>query len=301
MTTLPATDDYPRIAANGIELSYDRFGDPQAPALLLIMGFACQMLQWDEPFCEQLAARGYHVIRFDNRDIGQSTWFTDAGVPPMGKLLLRSLLRRPTGAPYLLADMAADSVGLLDALGIEQAHIVGASMGGMIAQEVALRYPQRVRTLTSIMSTTSDPWLPPAKLRVWSVMLKRPATDRAGYIAHYARTWQVLRGPGRYPEDEARDLVRAGRLFARGLNPSGVARQLAAIVASGSRRKRLHGLKTPTLVIHGNADPLIRLPGGVATARAIPGARLQIVVGMGHALPERVWPEVLDGIAKHAV
>jgi pimeloyl-ACP methyl ester carboxylesterase len=286
-------------AANGIELCYDTFGDRTAPTLMLIMGLAAQMTAWDEEFCEQLAARGYFVIRFDNRDIGLSTKFPQHGTPDLMTLLGQALLRRPVAAPYTLRDMAADAVGLLDALGIERAHVVGASMGGAIGQEMAIHFGTRLRTLTSIMSSTGDPSLPQATPEEAALLLAPPPKDRDSYFESYKRTWAVLRGPG-FPLDEARDLERAARNWERGLNPAGVARQLAAILASGDRTQALGSVRVPTLVIHGDADPLVRHEGGVATAEAIPGARLVTIKGMGHALPISMWPQLIDAIAEHA-
>lgn len=287
------------VPANGIELCYDTFGDRAAPPLLLVMGLAAQMIAWDEAFCEQLAARGYFVIRFDNRDIGRSTRFPQHGTPDLMALLGQALMRKPVTAPYTLRDMATDAAGLLDALGITRAHIVGASMGGAIAQEMAIHFPDRLLTLTSIMSSTGDPSLPQATPEAMAVLLAPPPKDRDSYFESYKRTWAVLRGPG-FPLDEAKDLERAARAWDRGLNPPGVARQLAAILASGDRTAALASVRVPTLVIHGSADPLVRHQGGVATAKAIQGARLLTIDGMGHALPISMWPQLIDAIAAHA-
>ena len=287
------------VKANGIELCYDSFGDPAAPPLLLIMGLAAQMIAWDEQFCTRLAARGYRVIRFDNRDIGRSTRLDGAGVPDVGAALMAALAGRPVQAPYLLRDMANDAVGLLDALGIERAHLVGASMGGAIAQLMSIHHPARVRTLTSIMSSTGEPGLPAPTPQAMTVLLKPTPSDRSAYLESFRQTWKVLR-VGSFPDDEARDLERAERNFARGLNPAGVARQLAAILASGGRKSALADLSVPALVIHGDLDPLVPLAAGVATARSIPGAKLQVVKGMGHALPISMWPALIDAIADHA-
>lgn len=285
--------------ANGIELCYDSFGDPAAPPLLLIMGLAGQMIAWDEEFCGRLAARGYRVIRFDNRDIGLSTRFDAAGVPDVGAALMAALQDRPVAAPYLLRDLADDTVGLLDALDIERAHIVGASMGGAVAQLLAIHHPQRVRTLTSIMASSGAPGLPSPTPGAMAMLMKPTPTDRAGYLASYRQTWKVLRA-GSFPDDEARDPARAERTFARGLNPAGVARQLVAIIASGSRKSALAGVRVPTLVIHGDIDPLVPLACGIDTAESVPGARLRVIEGMGHALPIAMWPQIIEAIAAHA-
>jgi pimeloyl-ACP methyl ester carboxylesterase len=283
--------------ANGIELCYDTFGDRDAAPLILIMGLAAQMIAWDEEFCALLASRGYWVIRFDNRDIGLSTKFNQRGVPDVLAMLTGQ--RGATALPYTLRDMANDAVGLMDALGIESAHVVGASMGGAIAQEMAIHYPSRVRTLTSIMSSTGEPGLPPPTAEAMEILLAPMPTDRESYFARYAQTWAVLRGPG-FPLDEARDAERAAKIFDRGLNPPGVARQLAAIVASGSRKDVLGAVGVPVLVIHGDVDPLVPLAGGIATVNAIPGAKLVVIKGMGHALPISMWPQIIEAIVSHA-
>jgi len=286
--------------ANGIELTYDTFGDPGAPPLLLIMGLASQMIAWDDDFCVMLAARGYWVIRFDNRDIGLSTKFSQSGVPDVAALLARSMKGEPVTAPYTLDDMADDTVGLMDALGVDSAHVVGASMGGAIAQTIAIRHRQRLRTLTSIMATSGAAGLPPPTPEAMAVLLTPTPTERNAYIERYIQTWKVLRGPG-FALDEARDPERAGQLHTRGLNPPGVARQLAAIIASGSRKKQLASLLAPTLVIHGDVDPLVPVACGIDVARTVAGAKLVIIEGMGHALPIPMWPRIVDAIAEHAV
>lgn len=293
-----------RARSNGLDLAYDCFGDPAAQPLLLIMGLGTQMIAWDEAFCEQLAGHGYRVIRFDNRDIGLSTKLDHAGVPDVAKLLMQAVAGLAVDAravPYTLADMAADAVGLLDALGIPSAHVVGASMGGAIGQEMALRHPKRVRTLVSIMSTSGAPGLPPPTPAALSVLMTPTPTDRVGYVARYRNVMKVLRGPGAFPEEELLDDARAERAFERGVNPPGYARQLAAIIASGSRRERLATLQTPTLVLHGNSDPLVPIECGIDVVRAVPGARMVTIDGMGHALPRSSWPAIVDAIAEHAV
>ena len=285
--------------ANGIELCYEIFGDPAAEPLILIMGLGAQMIQWDDDFCRQLAARGFRVIRFDNRDIGQSSRLS-GGKPltPLELLKLR-FLKIPVKAPYRLSDMAEDTVGLMDALGIASAHLVGASMGGMIAQEIAISFPQRVRSLTSIMSTTGNPKIPGPTREAMAVLMAPPPKSKEEYIARFGKTWKVLRA-GSFPDDEALDPARAERTFGRGLNPAGVGRQLRAILASGSRKPRLRSVKAPTLVIHGTVDPLVHPAGGKDTAASIPGAKLVMVERTGHALPMQMWPQIIDAIDKHA-
>ena len=284
---------------NGIELCYEIFGADDAEPMLLIMGLGAQMLLWDDEFCQQLAARGFRVIRFDNRDIGKSSKLT-GGKPlkPLELLKLR-FLKIPVAAPYRLRDMAEDTVGLMDALGIKSAHLVGASMGGMIAQEIAISFPQRVRSLTSIMSTTGNPKVPPPTREAGAMLMAPPPTTKEEFLTRFAQTWKVLR-VGSFPLDEAKDRERAERIFARGLNPAGVGRQLRAILASGSRKERLRAVKAPTLVIHGTVDPLVRPEGGKDTAASIPGAKLLMIDGMGHAIPIPMWPPIIDAIDKHA-
>ncbi len=298
MTATPARlEQFAR--ANGIELCWDSFGDPAATPLLLIMGLASQMIAWDDAFCAQLATAGGHrVIRFDNRDIGHSTHFPQLGVPDIAALMAQAMAGEPVSVPYLLRDMANDVVGLLDALKIARAHIVGASMGGAIGQELAIHHPQRMLSFTSIMSSTGDPTLPPPTREAMAILFTPSPPTLEEYLPHYARVWHVLRGPG-FPLDEARDAERARAVFARGLNPAGVARQLAAILASGNRKPALRGVRVPTLVIHGDADPLVPVECGVDVANAIPGARLLRIPRMGHALPISMWPQMIEAIVQH--
>lgn len=290
----------PQIArSNGIELCYDIFGADHAEPMVMIMGLGAQMIHWDDGLCERLATRGFRVIRFDNRDIGNSTQMSGGKrLTPLELLKLR-FLGTPVAAPYNLHDMATDVVGLLDAIKIKSAHIVGASMGGMIAQELAITYPERVRSLTSIMSTTGDLRLPQPSREATALLMAPPATTHDEFVTRFLQTWKVLR-VGHFPEDETLDLDRAERTFARGLNPAGVGRQLRAILASGDRTARLKAIKAPALVIHGTVDPLVHPEAGRATAAAIPGAKLVMVEGMGHAIPIPMWPEVIEAIAAHA-
>lgn len=285
--------------ANGIELCYEIFGAPDAEPLVLIMGLGAQMVHWDDDFCRELAGRGFRVIRFDNRDIGKSTRLT-GGKPlrPIELIKLR-LFKIAPEAPYKLWDMANDVVGLLDTLGIKAAHIVGASMGGMIAQEIAMQHPDRVLSLTSIMSSTGNPKLPQPTREASAILLAPPPTTKEEYIERFGQTWKVLRA-GSFPLDEAKDPERAERTYARGLNPAGVGRQLRAILASGNRKDRLRSVKAPTLVIHGTVDPLVRVEAGKDTAASIPGAKLLLIDGMGHALPIPMWPAIINAIAEHA-
>lgn len=284
---------------NGIRLCWDSFGDPAAPVILLVMGLATQMIAWNEAFCEQLAARGYRVVRFDNRDVGLSTRLAGAGVPDVQAALAAVLRDEPIAAPYLLADMADDAIGLMDELGIARAHVVGASMGGAIGQMLAIRSPQRLLSLTSIMATSGAPGLPSPTPEAMAVLLKRAPNDQAAYIESHLQTMRVLRG-GDLPEEEALDVARATRHFERGPSPDGAARQLVAILASGSRQGALAGVRVPTLVIHGDADPLVPLGCGVDVAETVEGAKLVVIEGMGHALSMWAWPRIIDAIAAHA-
>ena len=285
--------------ANGIDICYEIFGEPTAEPMLLIMGLGAQMVLWDDAFCEQLAARGFRVIRFDNRDIGQSSKLSGGKRLGAVELLKLRFLKIPVAAPYRIIDMARDTTGLMDVLGIKSAHLVGASMGGMIAQEVAISFPERVRSLTSIMSTTGNPKVPPPTKEAAAMLMAPPPTTREEYFARFAQTWKILR-VGSFPEDEALDPSRAARIYSRGLNPAGVGRQLRAILASGSRKTRLASVTAPTLVIHGTVDPLVHPMGGRDTAASIPGARLLMIEGMGHAIPIPMWPQIIGAIAEHA-
>jgi pimeloyl-ACP methyl ester carboxylesterase len=298
MTAVPPPIERRRLV-NGVELAWDSFGDPDAPPLVLIMGLGAQMVAWDDAFCARLAeAGGHRVIRFDNRDIGHSTHLSHLGVPDIQALMMQAMAGKPLQVPYTLRDMAADCIGLLDALNIERAHIVGASMGGAIGQELAIHHPQRMRSFTSIMSTTGNPALPPPTPEAMAVLFSPTPTTFEAYLPHYKKVWHVLRGPD-FPLDEARDAERAQLIFLRGLNPGGVARQLAAIFASGNRKPALRDVRVPTLVIHGDADPLVPVACGVDVADAIAGAKLLRIPRMGHALPISMWPQIIDAIAAH--
>jgi pimeloyl-ACP methyl ester carboxylesterase len=298
MTAVPPRTER-RTRANGVELAWDSFGDPDAPPLLLIMGLGAQMVAWDDAFCARLAeAGGHRVIRFDNRDIGHSTHLSHLGIPDIQALMLQAMAGKPLAVPYTLRDMAADCIGLLDALGIDRAHIVGASMGGAIGQEMAIHHPHRMRSFTSIMSTTGNPALPPPTPEAMAVLFSPTPLSFDAYLPHYRKVWHVLRGPD-FPLDEARDAERAQLIFLRGLNPGGVARQLAAIFASGNRKPALRDVQVPTLVIHGDADPLVPVACGVDVADAVAGAKLLRIPRMGHALPIPMWPQIIDAIAAH--
>jgi pimeloyl-ACP methyl ester carboxylesterase len=278
----------PRRRVGEIELAYETFGEAGRPAVLLVMGLGAQMIGWHEDFCRELSA-GRRVVRFDNRDAGESQWLegqVDIAACAVGDT---------SSAVYTLEDMADDAVGLLDALGIEKAHVVGASMGGMIVQTLAIRHPQRVASLTSIMSTTGQPGLAQATEAATAVLLSPPATSREEAIDRSVAARRVIGSPG-FRRDEQEIRERAALAWDRGVNPAGFARQLAAVYASGDRTQALRSLDVPTLVVHGEDDPLVPVAGGRATAAAIPGAELWVVPGMGHDLPRQLWPELIARI-----
>jgi pimeloyl-ACP methyl ester carboxylesterase len=278
-----------------LEICYETFGDPGDPAMLLVMGLGTQMVAYHEDFCAQLADRGFYVIRHDNRDIGRSTHLDDAPIPSLLQLAKRD--RR--AAAYTLADMAGDSVGVLDHLGIEQAHIVGTSMGGMIAQTIAIRYPERALSLVSIMSNTGGFWNGQPALAMYAVLLKPSPSERERFIDHAVEMFTKIGGSGYAPDVE--DLREIASLsYDRGHDARGSQRQLAAIVADRDRTPELRELTLPATVIHGADDKLVRPSGGRATARAIPGARLVEIAGMGHGLPRAAWPRIVGAIADNA-
>jgi pimeloyl-ACP methyl ester carboxylesterase len=290
------TFDEERIApANGIELAYQEMGDPDGEPLILVMGLATQMIAWDEEFCSLLADRGFRVVRFDNRDVGRSTRIDSAGIPSRVDMLAG---RRAT-APYLLVDMARDTTGLMDHLGFDTAHVMGVSMGGMIVQTMAIETPERLRSMVSMMSTTGSRWIGLPSYRAFGVLLGTPPKGRDATIERGVKTFSVIGSPG-FPFDEERVRDVAGRAYDRGHSIAGVLRQLHAITASGDRTQALRGVDVPTTVIHGSRDVLVRPAGGRVTARAIPGARLRIIDGMGHDLPRAVWPEVVEAVAANA-
>ena len=300
MTRLSAS--HPESTASGeqtakvgeLEICYETFGATSAPPLLLIMGLASQMLMWDDAFCEQLAARGFRVIRFDNRDIGHSTLMRGAIIPSRWQLLRRNA----RGAAYTLDEMAADCVGLLDHLKIRAAHVVGASMGGMIAQLVAINHPDRVLSLVSIMSTTGNPRVGKPQPKMMMRLMRKARREREAYIEDHIDTFRAIGSPA-YDFEEEYKRERAARLFERGIYPAGSSRQLAAIVSAPDRTEALNAVRAPTTVVHGDADPLVDVSGGRATAEAIPGARLVIFPGMGHDLPRALWPEIIDAIVEN--
>jgi proline iminopeptidase len=292
----------PVAAVNGLTLDYEVYGPPQAPPLLLIMGLGMPAALWPPAFIDLLVARGARVIAFDNRDAGASTKFAAVRTIPVALAMLRASLRLPVPAPYTLSDMAADAAGLLDALGIERAHAIGISMGGMIAQQLAAEHPQRVATLTSIMSSTGNP-RPRVALgrpRALRAILSRPRDPRdlQAVVDHLERVFSVIGSPAT-AQDRAGLRAHCERIARRGLDTAASRRQLMAVLASGDRRRWLARISAPTLVIHGRLDPLLPLAAGIETARCIPGARLLVLDDMAHDLPPPLLPRLADEIAAH--
>ncbi|HEX4905120.1 MAG TPA: alpha/beta hydrolase [Acidimicrobiales bacterium] len=282
----------PQAKSNGIELEYDTFGQESDPPLLLIMGFSAQMTAWDEAFCRKIADQGFHVIRFDNRDVGLSSRIE--GEPDLAALFSGDT----SSAPYSLDDMADDAAGLLDALGLPAAHIVGASMGGMIAQTFAIRHPEKTLSLCSIMSTTGDLEVGQGTPEALGALMAPPATNREEAIERGVNAGRIISSKKHF--DEAKAAKRAGEAYDRAFDPKGVQRQLAAILSQKNRTADLAKVAAPTLVIHGAGDPLVTPSGGEATAKAIPGAELRVFEDMGHDLPEPLWPEIVDAIVANA-
>jgi pimeloyl-ACP methyl ester carboxylesterase len=287
MTTL--NEQFARVG--DVELCYETYGDRDDPALLLIMGLGTQMIAWHEDFCRSLAERGFFVIRYDNRDVGRSTHFRDVPPPTVREILTS----RPKHIAYTLEDMADDGAGLLDHLGVEAAHIVGASMGGMIAQVFAVRHARRTLSMTSIMSTTGNRWKGQPALRAYPFFMAKPPKDKEQYVERLVKLFGVVGSPGfERDEDELREL--ASTSWDRGHDPTGLGRQLAAIISAEDRTPNLRRIEAPVLVIHGTKDKLVRKSGGKATAKAIPGSRLLMVSGMGHDLPRGAWPQITAAI-----
>ncbi|WP_306088231.1 alpha/beta fold hydrolase [Qipengyuania flava] len=290
----------PKTTANGIEIHYEEQGDPAAPAMLLIMGFGAQLTLWPDELVEALAAQGFRVIRYDNRDVGLSQKFDGVKAPGLVKMTLLSKIGFKPKVPYTLADMADNGVGLLDALGIERAHIVGASMGGMIAQHVAARHPDRCLSLTTVFSTTGNPKLPPARPEAMKALITRPdSTEEGVLVEHGMMLARTIGSPG-YPAPEDRLRERTLASVRRSFYPEGPTRHLSAIVADGDRRAMLRDIAVPTLVLHGEDDPLVPCEGGRDTAASIPGARLKTIPGWGHDLPLELVDELAGAIGEHA-
>jgi pimeloyl-ACP methyl ester carboxylesterase len=287
----------PKIQSNGITLHYESFGEGEP--LILIMGIGGQMIQWDEDFCRALSTQGFRVIRFDNRDVGESQVLDHLGTPNINVEMLRRALGRRVAAPYTLDDMADDTAGLLDALGLSSAHVVGMSLGGMVAQCLALRHPSRVRSLCVIMSAPGDFWALPSPRAFGALTFRSDSRGEQGAIDYQLNLFRtVSASPHATPETRLREL--AALHYRRGVHPRGFARQFAAILASQGRLSRLHRVRTPTLVIHGERDPLILHWAGRLVAARIPGARLEVIENMGHDLGPTLWPHVIDAICDNA-
>ena len=285
----------PSASVRGIRIEYDTTGDPSDPALLLVPGLGVQLTSWPEEFCAQLARRGFFVVRYDNRDAGLSTW-TEGGPAPDPMAVY---LGDHSSVAYTLEDLADDAAGLLDALGVAAAHLVGSSMGGMIAQALAARHPSRALSLCSISATTGHPEVGQPTAEAFELLARPPARTREEYVDAAVASHRLL-GSSRYPADEAALRRRAGRAYDRAFNPEGTARQLCAIIGSGDRTDSLAAITVPTVVIHGTEDKLVQPSGGEATAKAIPGATLMMIEGMGHDFPPGVWATVVGTIVENA-
>ena len=288
----------PRASANGIALEYETHGDPAGRPLVILRGLGTQMIQWPPPFRDALVASGHHVVFFDNRDVGKSQWFDDAGAPDLSAVMKALKAGAAPPVPYTLDDMADDVVGLMDALAIETAHVAGMSMGGMLTTVVGHRHPARVRSLVPIMANTGNPALPPPTPAAMEALTSPAPREREAFIEHHVRTSKVIASPG-FPTPEEQRREMAARVFDRAFHPEGTARQYAAIVASGDRREALAGITAPTLVIHGTDDPLVHPEGGRDIARTIPGAELLEIEGMGHDLPPGLCGRIAAAISEH--
>ena len=291
----------PKVTANGIQIEYETFGNSSGRPLLLIIGLGGQLIFWDDVLCRDLAGRGHYVIRFDNRDAGLSTKFDGAGIPDLVATFGKIVQGQKISTPYTLDDMADDAAGLLDALEIKRAHICGMSMGGMIAQTMAIRHPSRLLSLISIYSNTGNPELPQPKPEVMELLLAAPPNEREASVEHMVRLFKTIAGPG-FPVDDEWTRKIVAQCYDRCFCPQGIARQLVAIWAHGNRKPALASVKVPTLVIHGTADPLVSVEGGKDTAKAIPGAQLMLIEGMGHDLPHGgAWPRIVEAITGHTL
>lgn len=288
----------PNVSANGIQIEYDTFGDPSSPSLLLIMGAGFQMILWPEEFCNLLAGQGLHVIRFDNRDVGLSSKFDEAGEPDIMEILANTQPGAEPNIPYTLDDMADDAVGLLDALGIEKAHVCGVSMGGMIAQIIAIRHQSRVSSLISISSGTGDPSLPGGRPEAMAMLLAPTPAEREAYIEHDMNVFRAFAG-SKYPENEQTRRPQIECYYDRCYHPQGMVRHVIAAFMAGSRTQDLKTVTVPTLVIHGSEDPILLVEHGRATAEAAPGSELLIMEGMGHGLPPEFMPLLVGPIVQH--
>ena len=284
------------VQANGIRIEYDTFGKRSDRPILLVMGLGAQMIHWRAEFCEQLAEAGHFVVRYDNRDVGLSTKFDSAGLPDIPAIMSQMAAGQAVTAPYTLNDMADDGIGLMDALDLPTAHICGASMGGMIVQTMAIRQPRRIRSVTSIMSSTGNRELPPAKPEAMAALMSPAGTNREEVAERSVAVSKVIGSPA-YPADPSETRARALEAYERAFYPIGVARHMAAVASHGNRKPALQKLDVPALVIHGKADPLVPVEGGVDTHEALRGSKLMLIEGMGHDLPKPVWAQIVTGIA----
>ncbi len=287
----------PSAKVNGIELAYETFGSGEP--VVLIMGIGCQMVMWDEKFCRDLAARGFEVTRFDNRDVGKSTQLDHLGAQPLEEVLKRRFTGRPVGEAYTLYDMADDTAGLIEALGHSSAHVVGMSLGGMVAQCLAIKHPERVRSLNLIMTTPGEIWANTPTIRGLSALMSRPARNRDAVIRHQVKTFKQIGGTRHNSPPELIEKF-AAQQYDRGMNPRGFARQFAAVIAAEGRLPKLAKLRVPTQVIHGSVDPLVRPLGGRLLASAIPGARFDLIAGMGHDIGPSIWPLVIERVYENS-
>ena len=288
-----------KVTANGIQIEYETFGSPLSRPLLLIVGLGAQMIHWDDDLCKDLSKRGHYVIRFDNRDAGLSTKFDESGVPDLVEIFRKINQGEKVKAPYTLDDMADDAVCLLDGLGIRKAHICGMSMGGMIAQTIAIRHPSRILSLISIYSNTGNPEVPPPKTEVIGMLFTPPRIEREARIEQMLEFFKAITGPG-FPLDEKWTRKIVAESYDRCFYPQGIVRQLVTILTQANRVTALASVKAPTLVVHGTEDPLASVEGGMGTAKAIPGAQLMLIEGMGHDLPHGgAWPQIVDAITAH--
>jgi pimeloyl-ACP methyl ester carboxylesterase len=291
----------PKASANNILIEYDTLGDPSSPPILLIIGLGGQLIYWDEEFCRRLTEAGLQVIRFDNRDAGLSTKFDAAGVPDIMDVIGKLTSGQKVTPPYTIEDMAADAIGLLDTLKIERAHVCGMSMGGMIAQALAIRYPERLLSLTSIYSTTGNPRLPQPKPEIMRLLLSPPPQEREAFIQFNLTTFRALTGP-RFGLDEKWVRKIMARAYDRAFYPQGTIRQLVSVLTQANRQPALKGIRVPTLIIHGDADPLVSVEAGKDTAEAVPQAELRIMEGMGHDLPHgEAWAQIATEIIVHTI
>jgi pimeloyl-ACP methyl ester carboxylesterase len=288
----------PNVKVNGIQIEYDTFGEVGSKPLLMIKGVGQQMITWSEDFCSLLAQAGHYVIRYDHRDVGLSSKLENEKTPELAEIVTAVAQGQKIKPPYTLDDMAADSIGLLDALGIEKAHVCGMSMGSAIAQVLTISYPSRVLSLTLMMTSTGNPDVPSTKPEGLAAILAPQPDQREAYIDHHLKTFRILSSP-KFPFNEEKHRQLAGRLFDRSYYPVGMNRHFLAVLAQENRKPALAGLKIPALIIHGAADPLVPVEAGKDAAEAIPGSELLIIEGMGHDLPAEVWPAVVEAMSKN--